>query len=93
MAARPNVILGIALVTLALTSLAAVISGFFMPRQADEGAGAHMFQLSIVAVVPVTLAFIATADWRSPARPVVTITIASAIVIASFIALYHLEHP
>lgn len=35
---------------------------------ADEGAGAHIFQLLIVAEVPFILVFAATAEWKKARR-------------------------
>ena len=61
---------GKALVVLSLIALLAVLSGFTQPPQVDEGTGAHIFQLSIVALVPVIFLFLATADWRRPLRSV-----------------------
>ena len=42
---------------------AAALSGQPPGREPDEGTGAHIFQLSIAAMVPATLVFLATADW------------------------------
>jgi hypothetical protein len=53
---------------LSLTALLAVLSGYTQPAQPDEGAAAHIFQRSIVALVPTILLFLATADWRQPLR-------------------------
>ena len=52
----------------ALVALLAVLSGFTIPPQNDEGSAAHIFQLSIVLVVPAILVFVATADWKTPWR-------------------------
>jgi membrane protein DedA with SNARE-associated domain len=59
---------GSAIIALSLTALIAVVSGYFQPPQPDEGAAAHIFQLSIVALVPLGLIFFATADWKRPLR-------------------------
>jgi hypothetical protein len=56
------------LIILSLTALLAVLSGYAQPVQTDEGMGAHIFQLSIMALVPTILLFLATADWRQPTR-------------------------
>jgi hypothetical protein len=53
---------------LSLTALLAVLSGYTQPPEPDEAAAAHIFQLSIVALVPVILLFLATADWSRPLR-------------------------
>ena len=39
-----------------------VITGHMPPPQQDEGTAAHIFQLSIVALVPTGLIFLATAE-------------------------------
>jgi hypothetical protein len=54
------------IIVLSLIALFTVLSGYTQPPQADEGAAAHIFQLSIVALVPMILLFLATADWRQP---------------------------
>ena len=52
-----NRISGKALIVLSLTALLAVLSGYFQPPQPDEGSAAHIFQLSIVALVPAIFLF------------------------------------
>jgi len=51
------------LAALSHMALFSVISGYFQPPQRDEGAAAHIFQLSIFFAVPVLLVFFASADW------------------------------
>lgn len=84
---------GKVLIALSLIALLAVLSGFAQPLQVDEGTGAHIFQLSIVALVPVIFLFLATADWRQPlrsaGRPLAT---PAATLVLAFGALYYLEH-
>jgi hypothetical protein len=41
------------------------------PPQADENAWAHLFQLAMVAQIPLTLLFLAMADWRQKQRVVI----------------------
>ena len=50
-----NNVSGKVLIVLSLTALLAVLSGYTQPPQPDEGAAAHIFQLSIVALVPVAM--------------------------------------
>ena len=86
---------GVAVVVLALTALLTVLSGYAQPPQpppVDEGTGAHIFQLSIVALVPMTLLFLATADWTRPLRSARPLALAAVIVSAAFVALYYGEH-
>jgi hypothetical protein len=61
---RPEINNVSAKVVLLLSSVAllAVLSGFTQPPQTDKGTAAHIFQLSIVALGPAILLFIATAD-------------------------------
>jgi len=86
-----NRVSGKVLIVLSLTALLAVLSGYTQPPQPDEGTAAHIFQLSIVALAPMILLFLATAYWKQPrsARPLVFL--AAALVLA-FGALYYLEH-
>jgi hypothetical protein len=83
-----------ALVVLSLIALGTVLSGFFQTPQpqTDEGAAAHIFQLSIVALVPATLLYLATADWGQPLRSVRALAFPFATVAVAFAALYFLEH-
>lgn len=87
-----NRVSSIALIILSLTALLAVLSGYTQPPQPDEGAAAHIFQLSIVALVPTTFLFLATADWRQPFRSGRPLAFSAAATALAFGALYFLEH-
>jgi len=87
-----NRISGRAVIVLSLTALLSVLSGYFQPPQRDEGAAAHIFQLSIAALVPTMLLFLATADWRRPWRSARTLAFTLASLVLSFGALFYLEH-
>jgi hypothetical protein len=87
-----NRISGRVLVLLALIALLTVISGYFGSRQSDEGAAAHIFQLSIVALLPMGLLFFATLDWKTPLRSTRILAIPASVLILAFGALYYLEH-
>ena len=87
-----NRVSGRAIVVLSLTALIAVLTGYTQPPQADEGAAAHSFQLSIVALVPIVFVFIATADRKRPLRSVRPLTVPAAALVLAFGALYYLEH-
>ena len=87
-----NRVSGRAIVVLSLTALIAVLTGYTQPPQADEGAAAHIFQLSIVALVPIVFVFIATADRKRPLRSARPLTVPAAALILAFGALYYLEH-
>ena len=87
-----NRVSGHILSALSFIALLAVLSGYAHPPQPDEGAGAHIFQLSIVALVPVSLVFLATADWREPLRSARALIVSAAVLVVAFGALYWLEH-
>jgi uncharacterized membrane protein (DUF373 family) len=80
------------LIVLTLTALFAVLSGYMQPAQPDEGTGAHIFQLSIVALVPTILIFLATADWKRPRQGARALAFPTIILALAFGALYYLEH-
>jgi hypothetical protein len=80
------------ILALSLTALLTVLSGYFQPPQPDEGTGAHIFQLSIVLLVPVILLFAATADWKRPARSTRPLALPAVALVGAFAGLYYLEH-
>ena len=80
------------IVVLSFLALFAVFSGYAQPPQPDEGAAAHIFQLSIVALVPMILLFLGTADWKHPSRSARPLAFPAAAVVLAFAALYYLEH-
>jgi hypothetical protein len=87
-----NRVSGRVIIVLSLIALLTVISGYFQPPQPDEGAAAHIFQLSIAALVPTILLFLMTANWKEPwqsTRPLALPVLALAL---AFTALYYLEH-
>ena len=93
MRAQINRLSTLVLIVLALTALLDVLLvGYTQPPLPDEGAGAHIFQLSIMALVPTGLVFLATADWTQPARIVRRLAFPAAVVVLAFAALYYLEH-
>ena len=80
------------LIVLSLTALFAVLSGYAQPPQPDEGTAAHIFQLSIAALVPMIILFLATADWRLPLRSARLLAVPASALVLAFGALYYLEH-
>jgi hypothetical protein len=92
MPAQINRVSGNAIIVLSLTALLAVLSGYTHPLQPDEGAAAHIFQLSIVALAPMVLLFLVTADWRRPWRSARPLALSGAALVFAFGALYYLEH-
>lgn len=87
-----NPVSGKILIALSLTALLAVLSGYTQPRQPDEGTAAHIFQLSIVAILPVILLSFATADWKQPLRKGAIIGTSRDLFDDCICALYYLEH-
>jgi hypothetical protein len=87
-----NRISSIFLVILSLTALLTVIGGYTQPPQPDEGALAHIFQWTIMALVPITAFFLATADWTRPARSARPLAFSAVAIALAFAALYVLEH-
>jgi hypothetical protein len=86
-----NSVCGKVVIVLSLTPLLAVLSGHTQPPQPDEGAAAHIFQLSIVALVSMILLFLATADWKQALRSALLAFPAAALALA-FGAPNFLEH-
>jgi len=82
---------GRALIFLSLAALLAVLSGYGQPPQLDEGSAAHIFQLSIVALLPTILLFLATADWKKPFGSVRRLAFPAGALVVAFGALYYLE--
>ena len=87
-----NRISGKLIIALSLIALLTVLSGYFQPPQLDEGTAAHIFQLSIVALVPMLIVFFVTADWRRPSRSARSLAFPAAALVVAFAALYYLEH-
>ncbi|MGA7575679.1 MAG: hypothetical protein WBV31_04830 [Terriglobales bacterium] len=87
-----NRISGRVVIVLSLVALLAVLSGYTQPPQPDEGAAAHIFQLSIVALAPAILVFLLTADWRKPWRSARPLAFPAGALVLAFGALYYLEH-
>jgi hypothetical protein len=87
-----NRVSGRVLTGLSLIAWLAVLSGYFQAPQPDEGSAAHIFQLSIAALLPAIVLFLATADWKQPGRSVGRLALPGMVVVLAFAALYHLEH-
>jgi hypothetical protein len=87
-----NRVAGRVLIVLPLVALSPIIIGYNQPPETDEGTGAHIFQLSIAAMAPTLVVFLATADWTKPWRCARRLTLPFALLALAFAALYHLEH-
>src|ERR1700675_3180501 len=80
---------------LSLLALLTIFSGFTHPPQPpdpDEGAAAHIFQLSIAAVALSTLLFLFTADWKQGLRAVRPLAFPAVALVLAFGVLYYVEH-
>jgi hypothetical protein len=80
-----------ALMTLLPGAVRAVVTGYVPPPDPDEGTLAHIFQLSIVGLAPIGLAFLATADWSRPRRIVLRLAAPAGAVMLAFAILYYWE--
>ena len=89
---RIHRVAGKIVIVLSLVALLAVLSGYIHTPRADEGAAAHIFQLSIAMLVPTILFFLATANWRQPLQAVRRLAFPAATLLIAFGALYYLEH-
>ena len=89
---RANRTAGTFLMVLSLIALSAVLTGYFQAPQADEGTAAHIFQLAVAAVLPVSLIFFATADWSDVRRSARPLIVTGVCLIIAFSALYYLEN-
>lgn len=87
-----NQVSGRVLIVLSLIAFFTVVSGYFQVPQPDEGAAAHIFQLSVAALAPTILLFLITADWAKPSRSARILGITGMIMTFAFGALYYLEH-
>jgi hypothetical protein len=87
-----NRVSGRVLMFLSFAALLAVVSGYVQAPQPDEGSAAHIFQLSIVALLPTILLFLTTADWKQPLRSVRPLALPAGALFVAFGALYYLEH-
>ncbi len=90
-----NRVSGKIVMVLSFIALLTVLSGYTQPPQPpepDEGTAAHIFQLSIAALAPMILLFLATADWKQPWRSAGPLTFSAAVLVLAFGALYYLEH-
>ena len=89
-----NRVSSVALWVLSLTALLDVLLlGYMRPPLPDEGTGAHIFQLSIVALLPIG----ARCSWPrrtgpGPRESCGAWPFRRVVVVLAFAALYYLEH-
>ncbi|HZT75786.1 MAG TPA: hypothetical protein VFA27_03950 [Vicinamibacterales bacterium] len=81
-----------ALLPALLVYVRALTTGHLAPPPRDEGAGAHLFQLSLVLLLPAGVAFLASADWSRPARVLRRLVVPAIFIVAAFVLLYYYEH-
>lgn len=77
---------------LSFTALVTVLSGFGQPPQQDEGAGAHIFQIAMMLLVPILLVFLLTTDRSDTSRLAKRLALPAMALVVAFAALYVLEH-
>jgi hypothetical protein len=85
----------VVLILLSLTALGTVVSGLLWPPplpEPDEGTRAHIFQLSVAALLPMSIVVLGTGDWRRPWPSVRALVIAVGATVLAFVGLYYLEH-
>ena len=92
---RINRLSGRVILVLSLTALLTVLIGLTQPPQpppTDEGALAHIIQLTIAVLGLTILLFLATADWKQPLRSARPLRFPAGALVVAFGALYYLEH-
>jgi hypothetical protein len=90
-----NRVSSVLLILLSATALVSVGTGLIWPPllpEADEGTQAHVFQLSIAGLLPMTVIVVGTADWSQPRRSLLPLVIAFIEAGLAFAGLYYLEH-
>ena len=80
-----------ALLPLLVVAARAAMTGHMPVPQPDEGTGAHIFQLSIVLLVPMGVLFLVTADWTQPLLSVRRLAFPASAVVLAFGILYYFE--
>jgi hypothetical protein len=83
---------GRVIIVLSLIALVTVLIGYTQPPLPDEGALAHIFQISVAALVPMILLFLASVDWKTPWPSMRPLAFSCAFLFAAFAMLYYLEH-
>jgi hypothetical protein len=90
-----HVVLGLSLFAMSLVVGATVLTmlGRFNPSpDGDEGTAAHLFQLTIVLLLPAGLTFVATANWQRPWDVAKRLVMPAAALVVAFSTLYYMEH-
>src|SRR5215467_8996710 len=90
-----NRVCSVPLIGLSVTAMVTVVTGLIWPPpvpEPDEGTQAHLFQISVAGLLPVTVVVVGTADWRCPWRSLRPLAIAMLATVLAFAGLYYLEH-
>lgn len=90
-----HVLLGLSLFAMLLIVGAVVLVqlGLFHPTpDGDEGVLAHLFQISVVLLVPAGLVFLGTADWSQPRNAMKRLVVPAVALLVAFSTLYYMEH-
>ena len=82
----------LAVLFLSIVALATVLTGIGRPPEPDEGTAAHVFQLSVAAILPALLLYLFTADMQRPWREARWLAIAGVVLGLAFTLLYWMEH-
>ena len=82
----------VALATILSAVVPILITGQVPPPATDEGSQAHIFQLSVLALLPTGVVFLATADWSRPLLVVRALALPTLFVLVAFSLLYVFEH-
>ena len=90
-----HAVLGLSLFAMIMVVSATVLAmvGRFSPSpDGDEGTAAHLFQLTMVLLVPTGLTFLATANWRQPWDVAKRLAVPAGALVVAFSTLYYMEH-
>jgi hypothetical protein len=90
-----HIMLGLSVFAMMLVVGATILTilGRFSPSpDGDEGSAAHLFQLTIVLLVPTGLTFLATANWHRPFEVARRLVLPVAALVVAFSMLYYMEH-
>lgn len=88
-------VLGLSLFAMILVvgaTVLAMLGRFSSSPDGDEGTAAHLFQLTIVLLVPTGLTFLATANWRQPWDVAKRLAVPAGALVVAFSTLYYMEH-
>jgi hypothetical protein len=85
---QPSAFLPVAMSLAALAMVLGHIALFGATREADEGTAAHIFQLLIVAQVPIVAWFAIKWLPRAPSQALVVLAVQTGAVIAAFTPVY-----